>query len=109
DASSGGTLLSKSYNEGFELIESITANTYQWPTARANSAPAKKPAGIHEVSESTALSTQIAQLSNMMKTFMTTPVKAPEPVKVVTNSAEVACVYCGGGHLFEDCPGNPVS
>ncbi|MCI28327.1 hypothetical protein A2U01_0049527, partial [Trifolium medium] len=28
---------------------------------------------------------------------------------VVTDSAEVACVYCGGGHLFEDCPGNPVS
>ncbi|MCI84733.1 hypothetical protein A2U01_0106011, partial [Trifolium medium] len=23
--------------------------------------------------------------------------------------AEVACVYCGGGHLFADCPGNPIS
>ncbi|MCI70760.1 hypothetical protein A2U01_0092023, partial [Trifolium medium] len=47
----------------------------------------------------------------MMKTFMTTPVKTAaelELVKVVTNSAEVACVYCDGGHLFEDCPGNPV-
>ncbi|MCI48499.1 hypothetical protein A2U01_0069742, partial [Trifolium medium] len=30
DASSGGALLSKSYTDGFALIESITANTYQW-------------------------------------------------------------------------------
>ncbi|MCI57135.1 hypothetical protein A2U01_0078386, partial [Trifolium medium] len=39
DASSGGVLLSKSYTEGFALIESITANTYQWPTVRATPAP----------------------------------------------------------------------
>ncbi|PNY16242.1 hypothetical protein L195_g012957 [Trifolium pratense] len=111
DASYGGALLSKSYNEGFKLIESITTNTYQWPTARANSAPTKKIVGVHEVSETTALSAQIAQLGNMMKTFMTTPVKTlePEPIKVVTDSAEVARVYCGGGYLFEDCLGNPVS
>ncbi|MCI65332.1 hypothetical protein A2U01_0086590, partial [Trifolium medium] len=34
----------------------------------------------------------------MMKTLMTPPVLPPaevEPVKVVTDSAEVACVYCG--------------
>ncbi|MCI77017.1 hypothetical protein A2U01_0098287, partial [Trifolium medium] len=77
---------SKSYNEGFDLIESITANTYQWPTTRANPGPAKKTAGVHEVSETTALAAQIAQLSKMMKTFMTTPIKPtaePEPVKVV--------------------------
>ncbi|MCI74629.1 hypothetical protein A2U01_0095893, partial [Trifolium medium] len=58
-----------------------------WPTARANSAPAKKTVGVLEVSETTALSAQIAQLSNMIKTFMTIPVKTsePEPVKVVTD------------------------
>ncbi|MCI88826.1 hypothetical protein A2U01_0110114, partial [Trifolium medium] len=70
---------------------------------RANPAPAKKPAGIHEVSETTAIAAQIAQIHNMMKTLMTRPVlpaTEAEPVKVVTDSAEVACVYCGGGHLF---------
>ncbi|MCI74539.1 hypothetical protein A2U01_0095803, partial [Trifolium medium] len=71
---SGGALLSKSYTEGFALIESITTNTYQWPTARANPALAKKPAGIHEVSETTALAAQSAQIHNMMKTLMTPPV-----------------------------------
>jgi hypothetical protein len=68
DASSGGALLSKSYTEGFDLIESITTNTYQWPTIRANPASntSKKPAGVHEVSETTALAAQIAQIHNMM-------------------------------------------
>ncbi|MCI09221.1 hypothetical protein A2U01_0030304, partial [Trifolium medium] len=112
DASSGGDLISKSYTEGFAFIESITANTYQWPTARANHAPAKKTAGIHEVSKITALATQIAQIHNMMKTLMTPlvlPTVQAEPVKVVTDDAEVAFVYCDDGHLFADCPGNPVS
>ncbi|MCI85996.1 hypothetical protein A2U01_0107275, partial [Trifolium medium] len=48
----------------------------------------------------------------MMKTLMTPPVfpaTEAEPGKVVTDAAEVACVYCGGGHLFVNCPGNPVS
>ncbi|MCI68125.1 hypothetical protein A2U01_0089384, partial [Trifolium medium] len=83
---------------GFALIESITANTYQWPTVRATSAPAKKTIGIHEVSETTAIATQVAQIHNMMKILMlppSLPEVASEPVKVVADSAEVACVYCG--------------
>ncbi|XP_058733004.1 uncharacterized protein LOC131604588 [Vicia villosa] len=36
DAYSEGELLSKSYEEGYRMIESITTNTYQWPTTRAN-------------------------------------------------------------------------
>ncbi|MCI64656.1 hypothetical protein A2U01_0085914, partial [Trifolium medium] len=60
-----------------------------WPTARANLAPAKKIAGIHEVSETTVLAAQIAQIHNMMKTLMTPPVlpaNEAEPVKVVTDT-----------------------
>ncbi|MCI87502.1 hypothetical protein A2U01_0108786, partial [Trifolium medium] len=71
----------------------ITANTYQWPTARANPAPAKKPTGIHEVSETTTIAAQIAQIHNMMKTLMTPavlPATEAEPIKVVTDAAEVA-------------------
>lgn len=26
-----------------------------------------------------------------------------DSVKVMTNAAEVACVYCGRAHLFEEC------
>jgi hypothetical protein len=104
DASSGGALLSKSYTEGFDLIESITTNTYQWPTIRANPASntSKKSAGVHEVSETTALAAQVAQIHNMMKNLLTPPALhavASEPINVVSDSAEVACVYCGGAHL----------
>lgn len=34
DASSEGALLNQSYNNAYELIETIVANNYQWPTAR---------------------------------------------------------------------------
>ncbi|MCI85401.1 hypothetical protein A2U01_0106680, partial [Trifolium medium] len=72
-----------------------------WPTVRATPAPGKKTAGINEVSETTALAAQVAQIHNMMKTLMLPPAlpeAASEPVKVVADSAEVACVYCGGAH-----------
>ena len=49
DASIRGALLNKSYAEAYELIENIAANSYQWPTARLNSA--KKVVGVHELSE----------------------------------------------------------
>ncbi|XP_058741908.1 uncharacterized protein LOC131614323 [Vicia villosa] len=110
DASSGGVLLSKSYEERYRLIESITANTYQWPISRANvSTPQKRPAGVHKVTETTALATQVAQIHQMMKNLMTQDTPKPEPVKVVTNASEVTCVYYGGAHLFEECTANPVS
>ena len=34
DASTNGVLLSKSYNEAYEIIERIDRNNYQWPTNR---------------------------------------------------------------------------
>ena len=111
NASSSGYLLSKSYEEGYKLIESITANTYQWPVTRAGgSTTSKKPASVHEVSESNALSAQIAQIHRMMKNMITTPeVAKHEPIKVVTDATAISCVYCGGAHLFEECSSNPVS
>ena len=53
DASTGGALLNKSYAEAYELIESIAANSYQWPTSRLNST--KKVVGMHESSDVSAL------------------------------------------------------
>ena len=49
DAFARGALLNKSYAEAYELIESIAANSYQWPTSRLNST--KKVAGVHELSD----------------------------------------------------------
>lgn len=64
---------------------------------------------MHEVTETTILVAQIAQIHQMMKNMMTSHVvPAAEHVKLVTDASEVACVYCGGAHLFEDCSANPV-
>ncbi|XP_058741085.1 uncharacterized protein LOC131613431 [Vicia villosa] len=106
DASSEGALLSKSYEEGYQLIESITTNTYQWPVTRANASTAqKRPTGVHEVTETTALAAQVAQIHQMMKNLMT----KLEPVKMVTDASEFSSVYYGGAHLYGECTANPVS
>ena len=69
NASIVGALLNKSYNEAYGLIESIAANSYQWPIARVNSA--KKVAGVHELNEVSTLTAQIASLTNMLKVVTT--------------------------------------
>ncbi|KAL5569553.1 hypothetical protein UlMin_026128 [Ulmus minor] len=87
DASAGGALLNKSYAEAYELIESITVNSYQWPTSRINST--KKVAGVHELGDVSALTAQIASLTNMLKAVSTSNAVSP--------------------HIYDDCPNNPVS
>ncbi|KAL5547351.1 hypothetical protein UlMin_007038 [Ulmus minor] len=120
DASAGGALLNKSYAEAYELIESIAANSYQWPTSRINTT--KKVAGVHELGDVSALTAQIASLTNMLKAVSTSnvvspaslnsPVSATSPVVIEPNNSSVetvSCVFCGGGHVYDDCPNNPVS
>ncbi|KAL5539546.1 hypothetical protein UlMin_045339 [Ulmus minor] len=120
DASAGGALLNKSYAEAYDLIESIAANSYQWPTSRINTT--KKVAGVHELGDVSALTAQIASLTNMLKAVSTSnvvspaslnsPISATSPVVIEPNNSSVetvSCVFCGGGHVYDDCPNNPVS
>ena len=117
-----GALLNKSYTEAYDLIESIAANSYQWPTSRLNSA--KKVVGVHELSEIFALSAQIASLTNMLKAINTSTlavlaspmvsaslVSSVSLVVVEQNISSIdsiSCVFCGGGHVYDDCPNNLV-
>lgn len=55
------------------------------------------------------MAAQVAQIHQMMKTMMIPEAIKVELVKVVTDTSVVACVYCGGSRLFEECPANPVS
>ncbi|KAL5562245.1 hypothetical protein UlMin_031992 [Ulmus minor] len=104
----------------YDLIESIAANSYQWPTSRINTT--KKVAGVHELGDVLALTAQIASLTNMLKAVSTSnvvsqayqnsPVSAISPVVVEPSNSSVetvSCVLCGGGHVYDDCPNNPVS
>ncbi|KAA3461302.1 Retrotransposon gag protein [Gossypium australe] len=56
DAFMNGGLLSKSYNEDYEIVERIDSNIYQWPKNRA--ASGRQVARVHEVDALTSLSTQ---------------------------------------------------
>ena len=61
DASANGALLSKSYTEAYEILERITNNNYQWPSARQ---PAVRgSAGVHNIDAITALSAQVTSLT----------------------------------------------
>ncbi|KAL5544977.1 hypothetical protein UlMin_008761 [Ulmus minor] len=119
DASAGGALLNKSYAEAYDLIESIATNSYQWPTSRLNST--KKVARVHELNDVSALTAQIASLTNMLKAVSTSNaaslasigslVSSVSPVVVEQSNSSVetiSCVFCGGGHIYDDCPNNPI-
>ncbi|KAL5563392.1 hypothetical protein UlMin_033139 [Ulmus minor] len=43
---------------------------------------------------------------------ISSPVSASSPVVIEPNNSSVetvSCVFCGGGHVYDDCPNNPVS
>ncbi|KAI5400610.1 hypothetical protein KIW84_065480 [Lathyrus oleraceus] len=104
DALSGGSLLSKSYEDGYKLIESITVNTYQWHVTRetANSTQ-KRHAGVYEVTKTITLSAQVTQNHQMMKNIMTLQVTKPKPVKVVNDASEVIKLRSG-----KECDGSTL-
>ncbi|KAL5583489.1 hypothetical protein UlMin_015931 [Ulmus minor] len=103
DAASNGALMSKTYNEAYALLERMASNNYQWPTERVPSG--RRIAGVHEVSEITSLTAQIASLVNTLNNQQATP---HQNVNSGQGTGE-SCVLCNGTHRFESCPSNPES
>lgn len=60
DAASGGAFMAKRFEDAYDLIETMTANNYQWPTTRMTQPMAS---GVLEVDGVTALTAQILALS----------------------------------------------
>ncbi|KAH9678667.1 hypothetical protein KPL71_025809 [Citrus sinensis] len=100
DASANGAFLSKSYNEAYEILEMIANNNYQCPSTRQ--AAVRGTAGVHNVDALTSLSAQVTSLTKMVKAMTTSSA-------TVNQIYDVPCFYCGKGHLFDNCPGNPTS
>ncbi|GJY33833.1 hypothetical protein Tco_0418302 [Tanacetum coccineum] len=50
-----------------------------------------------------ALTTEVSELKNMMKTMLIDKQKAQAPVPV--KAVEQSCVTCGGAHSYRNCPG----
>lgn len=103
DAAANGALLSKTYNEAYELLERMASNNNQCPMKRA--ATGRKAAGVHEVSEVTSLIAQVASLVNILKNQQ---LNNHQNVNSVQETG-VSCVLCNGSHQFENFPSNPVS
>ncbi|XP_060974037.1 uncharacterized protein LOC133039215 [Cannabis sativa] len=106
DASANGTILSKSYNEAFEILETIASNNYQWSNTRAPTS--RKLAGVLEVDAITTLTAQMASMTNVLKNLSIGNAKNIQPAAAI-QSDDVSCVFCGEGHAFEKCPSNPQS
>ncbi|MGI4673552.1 hypothetical protein ACR2XN_29235 [Klebsiella pneumoniae] len=57
--------MAKSYNQAYEILETIASNNYQWTTSRAQAG--KKVAGIYEVNAATSMQAQMSSIENMNK------------------------------------------
>ena len=100
DALANETLLSKSYNEGYDSLERIVNNNYQWPSTKQ--ATTRRTTWVHNVDILTTLSNQITSLTNIVKTITTSSA-------TVNQIVELSWVYCIERYLFDNCLGNPAS
>ena len=75
--------MAKTTEEAFTLLEDMASNNYQWPIERSI---AKKVVGVYEVDKFTALSTQIAALSNQFALFTTQGVGPKDSAAMATTS-----------------------
>ncbi|XP_063937065.1 uncharacterized protein LOC135147718 [Daucus carota subsp. sativus] len=90
DAASGGALLTKSYDEAYELIEMMAANEYQNPNQRLHQV---KAAGVLDVDATTALTAQIKALTMKIDSLANLGVQPPPNV----------CELCAGAHSSDQC------
>jgi len=75
----------------------------------------KKTPGLFNVSDATTFTAQIAQLTHYVKKLATKDVAQEEEDTTLdptsgapTTANYVHCVYCEGGHEYEECHGNPI-
>ncbi|XP_061348290.1 uncharacterized protein LOC133293702 [Gastrolobium bilobum] len=113
NSAANGMFISMSFNQAHELLEQMTQNYAQWPEERNQS---RRVAGLHEVDPVTALLAKFDALSTLVKTqgqaiearLSQPQVPVPQPQVNAVNTNET-CVFCGGPHLFGNCPSNPES
>ena len=83
DAVAGGTLMNKTEDEAYNLIEEMALNNYQWSTERGQP---KRVGGKLEVDALTLLSGKVDAMTQRMDRMN---------VNVVNSSAPPPCEMCG--------------
>ena len=109
DASAGGALLAKTFDEAYEILERISINSCQWSDVRGTK---KKVKSVLEVDGVSTIRADLAMIANALKNVTVISHQQPpamEPTAVVNQVTDEACVYCGEDHNYEFCPSNPAS
>ncbi|GJR57618.1 reverse transcriptase domain-containing protein [Tanacetum coccineum] len=101
NSATGGNFLDKMPRECLRIIESKSKirNSRNKAVVAKVSSNSSTPGISPDVA---ALTTEVSELKNMMKTMLIDKQKAqaPAPVKAV----EQSCVTCGGTHSYRNCP-----
>ncbi|GJT20294.1 hypothetical protein Tco_0890231 [Tanacetum coccineum] len=101
NSAAGGNFLDKMPRECLRIIESKSKvrNSRNKAVVAKVSSNSSTPGISPDVA---ALTTEVSELKNMMKTMLIEKQKAqaPAPVKAV----EQSCVTCGGAHSYRNCP-----
>ncbi|GJT99714.1 reverse transcriptase domain-containing protein [Tanacetum coccineum] len=101
NSAAGGNFLDKMPRECLRIIESKSkVRNYKTRASVAKVSSNSSTPGISP--DVAALTTEVSELKNMMKTMLIDKQKAqaPAPVKAV----EQSCVTCGGAHSYRNCP-----
>ena len=97
DAAAGGTLMKKSLEEAYELVEEMATNNYQWTADRVTT---KRIQGVHEIDSLSALAAQVATLSRKLDNINVSAI----------HSTNTCCEFCAGNHMGINCQvGNPFA
>ncbi|KAL4313476.1 hypothetical protein GQ457_01G019270 [Hibiscus cannabinus] len=94
DASANGTLLDKSPEEAFEILDRIANNDYQFPTSRLGSG--RRTSGKLELDANDSVSAQLSAITNILKNL-----QKPSDVR---EAKALSCIHCEGNHHATDCP-----
>ncbi|GJU65824.1 hypothetical protein Tco_1247659 [Tanacetum coccineum] len=101
NSAAGGNLLDKIPRECLKIIKSKSKvrNSQNKAVVAKVSSNSSTPGISPDVA---ALTTEVSELKNMMKTMLIEKQKAqaPAPIKAVKQS----CVTCGGAHSYRNCP-----
>ncbi|KAK8499661.1 hypothetical protein V6N12_002133 [Hibiscus sabdariffa] len=91
---SNGTLLDKSPEEAFDILDRIANNDYQFPTSRLGQG--RRTPGKLDLDASDSVAAQLSAITNMLKNLH-------KPTEV-QDARAVSCVHCDGNHNPNDCP-----
>ena len=97
NACTGGTLMSKTEDEAYNLLEELANDECQWSGERRL---VRKQAGKHEVDAITLLTAQVASLTKQLQ--------SSQLGVHVTQTPQQICELCQGNHPIAECQvGNP--